>query len=219
MCSKELIRIKQLKIALVVSVVLGLQTSLACTIFPVGQTSPAQTDQLPTTIPPVKFERSRATVFISDLHMGIGRGSAGQWDPTEDFRWSAEMESFLDEISRKYENRIDLVIVGDLLELWQPREDMICTGKNADYGCTDAEIEAITAVVVKAHRQDLAALGAFANKGENRIYIIPGNHDAALLLDRVWKLVHKAINIDQENRVIRVKSGIWVSADGKLVAE
>jgi hypothetical protein len=61
----------------------------------------------------------RLAIFISDLHMGLGKDEAGAWFPTEDFRWPAALEGFLDHISSEGRDAVDLVIVGDFLELWQ----------------------------------------------------------------------------------------------------
>lgn len=69
--------------------------------------------------------------------------------------------------------------------------------------------------------------GRFANEGENRVFFVPGNHDAPLLLDEVWKLVEKAVGA-KAGRVFRcgpgsvapcTTSGLWVSADGKVLIE
>src|SRR5262249_50689760 len=69
--------------------------------------------------PPVSAE-PRMIVFISDLHFGLGRRSDGSWSPKEDFRWPGALKGFLDEMGRRGNDRVDLVIVGDFLELWQP---------------------------------------------------------------------------------------------------
>src|SRR5690242_3268833 len=60
-------------------------------------------------------QEPRCVVLISDLHFGVGKDSTGNWDPTEDFRWGEELNSFLDTISLWGGNKVDLVIAGDLL--------------------------------------------------------------------------------------------------------
>lgn len=157
-------------------------------------------------------------VFISDLHLGLGRAAGGEWDPKDDFRWSGALTGFLDQIASDSGERTHLVILGDLLELWQPPSGIECGTDPPDLGCTVTQMEAITTHVVRSHRHDLEAMGAFAARGANRITIVPGNHDAALMLDSVWDLVLPAFRAP-DGRVQRVSSGLWASEDGLIVAE
>ena len=157
------------------------------------------------------------TVFISDLHFGLGKRSNGQWHPLDDFRWSNALRGFLDEISRRSGNRTTLVIAGDFFEMWQ-HPTVPCSSGTADLGCTVAEMEEVARLIVEGHRGDLEALGAFASRGENRLVVIPGNHDAALLLPTVWQRVADAFRATP-GRVERVTTGVWISPDGRVVAE
>lgn len=161
---------------------------------------------------------ARTIVFISDLHIGLGKDREGAWYPTEDFRWPASLEGFLDHVSRSGGEAVDLVIVGDFLELWQPPPDVTCTGPNDDFGCSVEELERIVEVVLRAHRRELSALAAFARKGSNCVHVIPGNHDAALVLDEIWSSVASALDADR-SCIKRAKTGVWVSEDGRVVAE
>jgi len=43
----------------------------------------------------------RMTVFISDLHFGLGKRPDGSWSHKEDFRWSGALKGFLDEMGRR----------------------------------------------------------------------------------------------------------------------
>ena len=160
----------------------------------------------------------RYLAFISDLHLGVGRQQDGSWDPTEDFRWPKALEGFLNKISEEGHERVDLVIVGDFLELWQPPPEIACKGASADLGCTLDEMEALSRLVVRAHVNELTMLRAFAERGENRLHIIPGNHDSTLRYERVWRPVGDALNAEN-GRVNLVASGIWSSPDGQIVAE
>ncbi len=83
--------------------------------------------QMPATAQPVSAIE-RPLVVISDLHIGLGRDAAGKWIPTEDFRWTGALQGFLAQISRDGKDQVDLVIAGDLLELWQRPDDIKCTG-------------------------------------------------------------------------------------------
>lgn len=94
--------------------------------------APSDTDEtalianVPYAPPPIG---PRYTAFISDLHFGIGRKADGSWDPKEDFRWPRALEGFLERISEEGHERVDLVIAGDLLELWQPPPEIKCKGQ------------------------------------------------------------------------------------------
>jgi hypothetical protein len=61
----------------------------------------------------------RFLAVISDHHMGLGRNAAGAWSPTEDFRWPKALKGFLDSLSQRGNHAVDLVVAGDLFELWQ----------------------------------------------------------------------------------------------------
>lgn len=62
----------------------------------------------------------RLVVFASDLHFGVGQDASGKFDPTEDFRWPQALAGFLNYLSERGQQKVDLVILGDMLELWQP---------------------------------------------------------------------------------------------------
>ena len=161
-------------------------------------------------------ETSRTTVFISDLHFGVGK-NGDVWDPHEDFRWGDDLKAFLDSLTSTGKGETDLVILGDLLELWQPRKD--CVSKDPDWGCTIDEMETIVKDVIAAHGVDLKLLASFARNGSNRMFIVPGNHDAALLLPSVWALISKEMGIKDGDPITLVRSGVWTSDDGTVVAE
>lgn len=175
----------------------------------------AMAGNCPSTVPDAT---GRFTVVISDLHFGVGRDKDGAWDPTEDFRWSNALQGFVDRISSCGHDAVDLVIDGDFLELWQPPKGIACKGANDDTACTLVEAEALVRLVVQQHAADLKALGRFADKGTNRLVVIPGNHDAALMLDGLWSIVSEAM-ATKSNRVERVSRGLWVSSDGRLLVE
>lgn len=195
----------------------------------------------------VERPEPRTTIVISDLHMGLGRTGDG-WHASEDFRWPKALAAFLDSVSEEGKKRVDLLIAGDFLELWQPPEGVDCSGPPArrrartaaargggeppcssrapgaaaDYGCTVQQVRAIAEAVSTAHRDELEALARFATVGSNRVVVIPGNHDAALVLDPVWEVVERAFvapGARAEPRVERARGGVWLSADGRLLAE
>lgn len=188
----------------------------------------------------------RLRIFISDLHLGAGRvfkddagnHTKGPWNPTEDFRWHSEFKGFLDLLRTLAQIRnvsVDLVILGDFLELWQaapkvcllekctpaerdgtaPRD---CEYQNKeDLGCTEAEAVARVRRVIGAHRDTLSELGRFATEGENRVVIVVGNHDAALVFKRVADETLSAIGAPERVRI--ATEGYWLSRDGLIFAE
>jgi UDP-2,3-diacylglucosamine pyrophosphatase LpxH len=172
----------------------------------------------PFVAPPASPE-PRMFVFISDLHFGLGRRPDGSWSPKEDFRWLGALKGFLDEMGRRGNDRVDLVVVGDFLELWQPPDGIACdTSGGADLGCTVPEMVSIARTVIDAHQGDLALLRDFAKRGENRLYVVPGNHDAALLMPQVWSVLAAPLD-EPAGRVALVTRGFWTSPDGRIVAE
>lgn len=172
----------------------------------------------------------RSVVVISDLHMGLGREANGAWHPREDFRWPKALEAFLTAIDNERSGGVDLVIAGDFLELWQPPAAVACAGppvgsvpdetngRRGKYGCTVQELAIIAKAVVEAHRTEFAALALFAAKDDNCIVVIPGNHDAGLLVDAVWQPLRDALGA-RAGCVLLVESGVWHSPDGRLLVE
>jgi len=77
---------------------------------------------------PPSASQSRLLVFISDLHMGVGKDRSGRWHKYEAFRWQKEFELFLQEINSRGRGETDLVLDGDTFELWQSIEDDCLTG-------------------------------------------------------------------------------------------
>lgn len=160
-----------------------------------------------------RAESKHTIVFLSDVHLGLGLD-----DPKEDFRTPEMVVPFLEALSATYGDAIDLVILGDLLELWQPPKHVRCAKRPANLGCTAEQMRQIAADVAKAHSAELRAFGSFAKRGENVLHVAPGNHDSALLLDVVWNEVFPKFEAPVD-RVKRVKSGVWVSSDGKVAGE
>lgn len=189
--------------------------------------------------------KGRQIIVISDLHMGLGKvqvEGAERWHKKEDFRWPNALSGFLAHIEQEAPAGIDLVIAGDFLELWQPPEGVSCKGPGEgavpvdpdstdhaslrnprDYGCTVGEMEQITTQVVDAHADELGKLGRFATGG-NCVHVVAGNHDAALVLPSVWKIVEEKMRrpkgpepgdgkLGLGEICLRLASDLWVSGD------
>lgn len=160
----------------------------------------------------------RTTIIISDTHFGVGRTADNTWHPTEDFRWSVEFGQFLSRIGERGKGRTDLVLNGDTFELWQPLVDRCSVGRDKDQSCTEAEAIERIEVVLKEHPKELDDLRTFANAGENRLYIVPGNHDAALLFPGVALKAIERIGA-RLGRACVMEEGYWLSGDRSIYAE
>jgi UDP-2,3-diacylglucosamine pyrophosphatase LpxH len=191
---------------------------------------------------------ARTTILISDLHLGIGRMVASEnplkedWHPMEDFRWPNEFDAFLRNVEDRWtrkEKPVDLVILGDFLELWQsplpdqrdcvydrqgkpivgasgPFLDLV--GVQANLSCNVGDALARAYRVLAAHDGVLKRIGRFASMGDNRVTIVPGNHDAALNFTVVEQETLRVIAAEA-GRVRVAKEGYWRSADGLVFAE
>jgi metallophosphoesterase superfamily enzyme len=194
---------------LVGALIVALGTSTVCYSAPVTP--------IPSPPPAPTVTPAPLTVFISDLHFGLGKLPDGKWNPLEDFRWSNALKGFLKAISDRTGANTTLVIAGDMFELWQ-HPDLDCGTGDADRGCKVGEIKTLTETVASAHEEDLRMLGSFANAGHNHLVIIPGNHDAALLVERVRTVVTDKIKANP-GRLTFAETGVWASPDGRLVSE
>ena len=174
----------------------------------------------------------RTLIIISDLHLGVGSASTllapgetrcpsasrREWNRREDFRWSADLRQFLKFLSTKFGDNTDLVIAGDFLELWQWPAAHPCATDDPDVGCKVADVARLARTIACEHRQDFAAIDDFAHRGANRVFIVPGNHDAALLTNAVWREIRTRFR-PRGDRVVLVSDGVWSSPDGTVVVE
>ena len=159
----------------------------------------------------------RLMVFISDLHLGVGRTATGEWSAFEDFRWEPEFRRFLERLHQEGGGRTDLVLNGDTFELWQSLQ-RDCVYPNRNLGCSAADALARINRVLSQHPRELQALKAFAMTGNNTVTIVPGNHDGALLFPAVADAVRQAIGAPAD-RLSIPSTGYWMSADGLVYAE
>ena len=160
---------------------------------------------------------ARLTVFISDLHFGPPASPGAGPGEIDDFRWPKALRGFLDEVSRLGAGHTDLVILGDLFEWWQHPASP-CRSAAPDFGCTEEEMLAVARPVLASHHDELVDLWRFAERDDNRLFVVPGNHDAALLCDPVWNEVVASVGRPAA-RVVRSGDGRWISADRATMAE
>ncbi|MGZ8911224.1 MAG: metallophosphoesterase [Methylococcaceae bacterium] len=184
---------------------------------------------------------NKIMIFISDLHLGVGRDpsdpepdpSKKRWHPTEDFRWHKEFSGFLDRVDSDGNSNVDLILVGDTFELWQSLDitcypdDRACQQfetprfycNQAGVGCSQDEAKVLINRIIAQHQDFFSAISKFVAKGNNRVTFIPGNHDAALLFPEVWATVQAAFESEARNKIKITTEGYWQSEDGKVYAE
>lgn len=175
--------------------------------------------------------RANDIIVVSDLHLGVGRTATdadgrwtkGGWHPIEDFRWNDDLTEFLRWAQADAGNRgIDLVVAGDFLELWQFADETQKCGApgsaDSNIGCDAAQACERLDRILGAHADTLQALSAFAQHGSNRLIIVPGNHDAALVFETVTDHLLEKMAAPA-NRVIVERSGLWLSGDGQVLVE
>jgi len=162
-------------------------------------------------------QNTRLTAIISDTHFGVGKTPDGNWHPYEDARWATEFRLFLEELNREGQGNTDLVFNGDTFELWQSLEND-CTYRNENLSCTEQEALKRVRTVIAAHQAELDTIRSFALAGTNTVFILPGNHDAALGFPMVTGEVLRAIGAPSD-RVKIPTDGYWLSADGMIYAE
>ena len=160
---------------------------------------------------------SRLVAVIADLHMGLGRDETGAWRAEEDFRWGAEFAHFLEALDAEGGGATDLVLNGDTFEL-DRLPDSTCGAGDPALGCTESEALEGLERVLAAHPDTMEALAAFAASGSNRVFLVPGEHDAALLFPAVARRVERALGAP-ESRVAVAAAGSWRSEDGQVYVE
>ncbi|HEX9724232.1 MAG TPA: metallophosphoesterase, partial [Vicinamibacteria bacterium] len=161
---------------------------------------------------------ARLLVVISDLHFGVGHDDvSGAVHPFEDFRWADDFTAFLADIDRRGRGKTTLVLNGDAFELWQSFAHD-CRPPQKDWSCSESEALERLERVVTQHSREMTLLRTFAASSDNRLVLVPGNHDAALLFEKVAARALTAISAP-EGRVCIARKGYWASPDGLVFAE
>lgn len=160
---------------------------------------------------------TRLVAVVADLHMGLGRAADGEWRVEEDFRWGEELALFLEALDAEGGGATDLILNGDTFEL-DRLPDSACAADDPALGCTEDEALARLERVLAAHAETVDALAAFAGSGSNRVVIVPGEHDAALLFPAVARRVQEALGAPG-SQVAVAAAGSWRSEDGQIYVE
>jgi len=142
-------------------------------------------------------------IIISDLHLGAGTPLAGKPNHLEDFRFDSQFRTFLETFRDK---PTELVIAGDFIDFWQ-----ILPERNVK----NDSIEKVR-VAINGHRGVFKVLGEFVSYfPQNRIVVVPGNHDVDLTWPGVQKELRQATTIEDPRKLLFVSGGyrdhdIWV---------
>lgn len=139
----------------------------------------------------------RRKVIVSDLHLGPGDHV---FPGIEDFYAGDTWATFLaDQAAR---GPTDLIIAGDFIDFWQlasargdlPRRDGKVQPARGPVLASDQDGSlAALALVLAAHPDVFRQLGAFLGRGDHRVILLAGNHDADLLWPKVQLAIARAI--------------------------
>ncbi len=156
-------------------------------------------------------------IYISDSHIGTGGQCVGQgcrdgWHNMEDFRWEDDFRQFINFLGRKISKPIDLVMVGDSFELWQDMAGIPCKddGQRSNFGCNAEQSKKRVEKVGEKHAEVFKILSDFVRPDkDNKIIMLPGNHDAALAMNTVASTV-------KEQFTEGAKKNVCVDEDGMI---
>lgn len=155
----------------------------------------------------------RRKVIVSDLHLGPGTTDK-RFTGIEDFYAEAEWRAFLDRHSAQ---PIDLIIAGDFIEYWQiaaamkalPQRDPNAPAGTPVLAADQTFSLEATRLVIAAHPDVFRALGDLIQRGDHRVIIVAGNHDADLLWPKVQLEIAKAISPSDPARLLFVDAASY----------
>ncbi len=156
----------------------------------------------------------RRKVIVSDLHLGPGV-SDKRFTGIEDFYAEAEWRAFLDRHAAA--GPTDLIIGGDFIEYWQIAAALRALPKRDDKAPAGTPVLAAdqkfsldaTRLVIAAHRDVFQALGELIKRGDHRVIIVAGNHDADLLWPKVQLEIARAIAPSDPARLLFVDAAAY----------
>jgi hypothetical protein len=105
-----------------------------------------------------------------------------------------------------------------MFELWQSLEQDCIDPSDKNLGCSEQQALHRLERVLGAHGPEMDSLKKFATSGDNRVVIVPGNHDGALMFPRVAKRVLDRIGAPADRIRVETK-GYWLSGDGLVYAK
>ena len=138
----------------------------------------------------------RVAVFVSDMHIGTN-------DELEDFspENEARFVQFLGDQSEKHKGKeIDLVILGDFLDIWQVATKQEKTAQNSTDIAVEIQIKQEqdrVNQIIAAHKGIFNSLQGFLSADpRRRLFVIPGNHDHSLIHPSLQNAIRKAIALE-----------------------
>lgn len=152
--------------------------------------------------------RTRRKVIVSDLHLGPGITDP-RFTGIEDFYSDAAWTAFLDRQAAA--GPTDLIIDGDFVEFWQiaavlgvlpKRQDLRQPATGPVLASDQKFALAAIQLVLAAHPSVFVDLGKLLDRGDHRVIVIAGNHDADLLWPKVQLAIARAINPRDPARLI-----------------
>jgi UDP-2,3-diacylglucosamine pyrophosphatase LpxH len=162
--------------------------------------------------------RTRRTVIVSDLHLGPGTTDA-RFAGIEDFFSEAAWTEFLARQSAV--GPTDLVIAGDFIEFWQiattlhvlpKRDDRVQPGTGPVLAADQTFAVTAVELVLAAHPSVFRDLGELLARGDHRVIIVAGNHDADLLWPKVQLAIARAIHPSDPGRLVFVSAAAYQHA-------
>jgi len=172
----------------------------------------ARGDAFHVTVDPEPVRRRK--VIVSDLHLGPGTTDP-RFAGIEDFYAEAEWRAFLERHGAV--GATDLVIAGDFIEYWQiaaslrvlPKRDAQAPAGTPVLAADQAFSLEATKLVIAAHRDVFRALGELISRGDHRVIIVAGNHDADLLWPKVQLEIAKAIAPPDPSRLLFIDAAAY----------
>jgi len=162
--------------------------------------------------------RTRRKVIVSDLHLGPGTTDR-RFIGIEDFYSETEWAAFLDR-EAPANAAVDLIIAGDFIEFWQiasvlgalPRSDDGTPQQGPVLGADQAFAVTAAGLVIAAHPDVFRALGRMLDRGDHRVIVLAGNHDADLLWPRVQLAIARAVGARDPSRLMFVDAEAYEHA-------
>ncbi|MEO8702386.1 MAG: hypothetical protein ABI867_20240 [Kofleriaceae bacterium] len=161
--------------------------------------------------------RTRRKVIVSDLHLGPGTQDP-RFAGLEDFYSDGEWSAMLDREAAT--GTIDLIVAGDFVEFWQlatvlgalPRLEDPSQPEGAVLGSDQAFAVTAIELVIAAHPEVFRAIGRLLDRGDHRVILVAGNHDADLLWPKVQLAIARAVNARDPTRLMFVQAAAYQHA-------
>ena len=123
----------------------------------------------------------KTILIVSDLHLGAGKTLGVNSNPLEDFDSDEKFADFLLWKRNKYQQPLELIILGDAFDFPQVLPDIGLAYEDSKLGITQEESLRRLEVIIQGHETFFGALRDFLFSG-NKVRLLRGNHD----IDLIW---------------------------------